>query len=134
MTTEEITAMQGRDFSKVERNLVFPMGIDHQTVEIPVESRYFDDEKQFAVKLESGTGSDVTQKSATVSIAGTKSAAQLAANAGSRAKVTNNLSTIRLGSPIDISTPKYTGRKDFDDFCGKNSYNSNKKHWEMRWD
>lgn len=134
MTTEEITAMQGRDFSKVERHLVFPMGIDHQTVEIPVESRYFDGEKQFAVKLEADTGSNVTQESATVSIAGTKNVELFAANEGSRTKVTNNLSTIRLGSPIDLSQYKYSGHNDVKKYCGTNSYNSGAKQWEMRWD
>ena len=65
------TAVEGRDFSKVDRALLFPFGIDHQTVEIPVETKYFTGEKNFEVTLENVASSKVTQERAVVSLRGT---------------------------------------------------------------
>lgn len=131
LTSEEVTAVQGRDFSKIERTLIFPMGIDHQTVEIPVESKYFDGEKQFNVKLEAGNGSVVRQDTAVVSIEGSKSS-ELAVMAAAAPRAAARLGDIRLGTAIDLSNPKCSGHDD-NYYGGNNHWESGNKQWLMEW-
>lgn len=134
LTTNSVTATEGRDFSPVDRHLVFPMGIDRQTVEIPVETKYFNGEKQFSLNLEAGNGSEVEENTATVTLQGTYSALQTPSvqSSVSGNASTARLSDIRLGEPIDLSKPLYKGNDD-NKFGGSNKYDSGKSAWFMQW-
>ncbi|MCR5206481.1 MAG: InlB B-repeat-containing protein [Lachnospiraceae bacterium] len=71
-TTGEGTAQMGRDYSEVNTELVFPFGVDHLTVNIPIRTEYLTGEGSFNLELTNGTGCTVGDISvATVYLDGT---------------------------------------------------------------
>ena len=54
--SEDITALEHRDYSKVHAELVFGMGINKRTVKIPIMSIYVNDESTFKPKLQETKG------------------------------------------------------------------------------
>lgn len=129
LTTESGSAQAGRDFSPVDMSVVFPMGIDKRTIEIPIRTDYFVGEADFSLKLEAVSGCEIGNGSAQVTMTGTAgadgSASTLAVEQSAR------LEDIVLGSPIDLS-----GSNDVTNsahFGGTNRYDSNGKEWVMQW-
>lgn len=60
--TEEITAKEGRDFSKVHAELVFGMGADKRTIKIPIMSDYVMNKATFILKLQEPKGALIGDK------------------------------------------------------------------------
>ena len=55
-TTGEGNAQIGRDYSQVDAELVFPFGVDHLTLDIPVRTEYLTGEGDFGLTLEPTAG------------------------------------------------------------------------------
>ena len=149
VTTGEGTAQAGRDYSEVDAELVFPFGVDHLTVTIPVRTDYLTGEGSFGLTLEPTAGCEVGETAdATVYLDGgytgkaTLYAAQntrmLSASGGatlmadSSAPVDeNNLSTYKTLSAINIRNPLKTESYGTG-FKGINAYNNN-GFWQTKW-
>ena len=56
VTTGEGTARSGRDYSEVDAELVFPFGVDHLSLDIPVRTEYLTGEGSFELALEPEAG------------------------------------------------------------------------------
>ena len=141
VTTGEGTAQVGRDYSEVDAELVFPFGVSHLTLDIPVRTEYLSGEGSFGLTLEPTAGCEVGETAdATVYLDGSytgKSSLYAAQNtrmlsasggatlmAASSAPVDeNNLSTYRTLDAIDVSKP-YRHLVDGKNFKGIDGYNS----------
>ena len=128
LSTEDGTAKGGRDYSEVRRELVFPFGVDSQTVEIPVRTSYFTGDADFTLKLQAVAGAVVTRNSATVTLTGTwdKDAPEETASLLGD----NTLSTVKLGTAVNVLAPYSTGNTDY--FGGANKADG--KEWYMHWE
>ena len=142
-TTGEGTAVAGRDYAEVERSLLFPFGVSSLTVEIPVRTEYFSGEADFALSLEAETGCTVDTGAATVTMTGTyapkpvlkaaaKDAPAQALASSSTTTDVNNLATLKVLDPIDISQPADSGHQD-NYYGGNNHYESGNKRWLLEW-
>lgn len=138
-TTGEGTATAGRDYSEVERSLLFPFGVSSLTVDIPVCTEYFSGEADFVLSLEAETGCTVGMGAATVTMAGTyapkttllsESAPALSSSSATTDR--NSLAAIRLLDPIDISQPVSSGHQD-NKYGGNNHYESGNNRWRLEW-
>ena len=66
VTTGEGTAQAGRDYSEVDSELVFPFGIDHLSLDIPVRTEYLSGEGSFELKLEPTAGCETGEQDTAV--------------------------------------------------------------------
>lgn len=129
LTAEGNTAQISRDFSAVDMDVVFPIGIDTRTVEIPIRTEYLVGEADFKLKLEAVDGCEITQDAATVTIVGsaglnTDDGVQLMA-----IEESGRVSDIVLGSALDLSNPVKKG--NYDHYDGSNRWTG--KEWYMEW-
>ena len=141
VTTGEGTARAGRDYSEVDAELVFPFGVDHLSLDIPVRTEYLTGEGSFGLALEPTAGC-VTGENDTAAVyldgSYTDKASLYAAQSGrtpnepgtatlmaeSSAPVDkNNLSTYKTLNAIDIRNPLKTETSG-SGFKGINAYNS----------
>ena len=51
VTTEDVTAIKGRDYSQVETTVAFPYGICERTINIPIRSDYIEDNAEFKIVM-----------------------------------------------------------------------------------
>ena len=56
LTTSDGTALNGRDYSRVDADVSFPFGVSERTIHIPVRSDWLYDRAEFILKLSGGTG------------------------------------------------------------------------------
>ncbi|MBO6267333.1 MAG: hypothetical protein J6M06_03785 [Synergistaceae bacterium] len=156
-TTGEGTAEMGRDYSQVDAELVFPFGVDHLSVTIPVRTEYLSGEGSFGLELVPDAGCELGETAnATVYIGGSytgkaslmmaaapklaavNNAPLLGAPGGSNVMVRNTLSTYRTLDEIDISKPdqKYTYSYGYfpRDFSGWNEYDGSAFHSKWKGD
>lgn len=151
-TTGEGTAQAGRDYAEVDSELVFPFGVDHLTLDIPVRTEYLSGEGSFGIALESVAGCEVGETAtATVTIQGTYTdkagllAAENAKLMGEDGYATlmagnnmssNNLSTIKTLDAIDLTKPFHNNSVNLENgedykFKGSNGWDS--AHWRLEW-
>lgn len=133
LTTENGSAQAGRDFSPVEMSVVFPMGIDKRTIEIPIRTDYFVGEADFSLKLEAVSGCEIGNGSAQVTMTGTAGAAETDDSVSplsveQSARVTD----IELGNSMNLSNPFKHGNSD-NHYGGSNYYNPSIPEWTMHW-
>ena len=123
VTTGEGIAEPGRDYSAVDAELVFPFGVDHLTLDIPVRTEYLSGTGDFELALEPAAGCETGENAAAVvylnggytgkaSLMMAEEGAKLAANnsaslgaSGGTTVVRNNLSTLKTLDAIDITKP-----------------------------
>ena len=157
-TTEEGSALAGRDYAEVDRTLLFPFGVDHLTVDIPVRTQYFTGDKDFCLKLTAESGCTVEEGNAIVRLRGTygeETADPDSDEQEEKVEVTgtgddeeltdeglfaasnaapiqsNTLGTIRTLPAIRLDQPK--DHWDVGHFAGENSYNAGDKRYVMKW-
>ena len=132
------TAEAGRDYSEVNREIVFPFGVSDMPLQIPVNTEYFTGEAGFELTVEPGVGCTVEAAEASVQLTGTGSAdtetseAASALRAGSRGQV-QSLTTVRTDPAIDlegtvIPDANYNRWNE-----GVYQYNTENKRWEIQW-
>ena len=138
-TTGEGTAVAGRDYSEVERSLLFPFGVSSLTVDIPVCTEYFIGEADFVLSLEAETGCTVGMGAATVTMTGASApkaslmfASKPVLASSSTTTDRNNLATLKVLDPIDISKPAASGHQD-NYYGGNNHYESGNQRWLLEW-
>ena len=136
LTTVNGSAQAGRDFSPVDMSVVFPMGIDKRTIEIPIRTEYFVGDADFGLKLEPVNGCEIDTESVTVTMTGTAGAADTVVSEDGEVSLmaieqSARVSDIELGNPIDLSNPAKKGNHSH--FGGTNTYNSSAKEWSMKW-
>ena len=133
LTTESGSAQAGRDFSPVDMSVVFPMGIDKRTIEIPIRTDYFVGEADFSLHLEAVSGCTIGNDSAQVTMTGT---AGTTAENGSASLLSveqsARVSDIELGTPISLANPVKVGSTSY--FGGSNYYDSGVPQWVERWE
>lgn len=129
LTTEGGSAQAGRDFSPVDMDVVFPMGIDKRTIDIPIRTEYITGDADFNLKLETVSDCVINQESAVVRIAGTAMQSEDISLAA--VEESARVSDIVLGKPIDLSKPVKTGQSNH--FGGANGYEAGNKQWRMMW-
>lgn len=156
-TTGEGTAEMGRDYSQVDTTLVFPFGVDHLSVTIPVRTEYLSGEGSFGLELVPDAGCELGETAnATVYIGGSytgkaslmmaaapklaavNNAPLLGAPGGSNTMVRNTLATYRTLDAVDLSKPLRSGAlrngslsHSDSGFTGWNCWNGNAFH--MKW-
>ncbi|MBE6864616.1 MAG: hypothetical protein E7495_08695 [Ruminococcus flavefaciens] len=150
-TTGEGNALAGRDYSEVDRALLFPFGVSKLTVDIPVRTEYFSGEGNFELELVPETACTVGTGNATVSFTGTYGQEQaeeevtdsLALSAVSSVRFLASapvsgaygLEHIEMGSDIDIKSPDTQWNTPCSDYCGTNAYDTKYAGgWHTRWD
>ena len=156
-TTGEGTAQAGRDYSEVDAELVFPFGISHLSINIPVRTEYLSGSGDFALALEPTAGCTVGENAtATVYLDGSytgKASLMMAQNtrtlnassggatlmaSGSGGDSdetptnTNNLSTYATFDAIDLSKPLSHGTVG-SSFSGKDHYVQSGDYYETMW-
>lgn len=137
LTTVNGSAQAGRDFSPVDMSVVFPMGIDKRTIEIPIRTEYFVGDADFGLKLEPVNGCEIGTESVTVTMTGTAGAADTVVSDDGEVSLmaieqSARVTDIELGNPIDLSNPAKKGNSD-NHYGGTNQYNSSAKEWSMKW-
>ena len=151
-TTGEGSAMMGRDYSEVERTLLFPFGVSHIIVDIPVRTDYFEGDADFGIELIADTGCEIESGKATVSMTGTYSSHTLTskavsaplANADSTTAesettestggtVMEDLTKVKTYGSLDVSKPYKHGHED-NKYGGHNEYDTSKKWWKIDWE
>lgn len=137
LTTVNGSAQAGRDFSPVDMSVVFPMGIDRRTIEIPIRTEYFVGNADFGLKLEPVNGCEIGTESVTVTMTGTAGAVNTAENEDGEISLmaveqSARVTDIELGDPINLSNPAKKGNHNH--FDGINQYTSSKKEWKMQWE
>lgn len=96
LVTNDGTAKNGTDYSKVETNVVFPFGITTRTVYIPVNNENLKSSKSFTLELKDPMkGTKITQGKATANLALKNKAALMS-------KEAKNSSKLKLGPAIDL--------------------------------
>ena len=99
--TGEGTAVGSRDYSEVNREILFPFGVSEMPLQIPVSTANFDGEATFTLKLDAGTGCTVSEQEAVVTLVGEKAAqpsentAVLESGSGARGSSFNSLTSVR---------------------------------------
>ena len=137
LTAKGGTAQAGRDFSPVDMDVVFPIGIDRQTVEIPIRTEYISGSADFSLTLQKVDNCTISQSSADVRITGTLGMPRTAQQGGDDGielfaiQQSNRVSDIVLGNAIDLANPIKKGTSNH--FGGKNYYDSNGKWWTTKW-
>ncbi len=135
------TAEAGRDYAEVDRELFFPFGIDHQDVQIPVRTEYFNGEADFGLQL-TPVSLCTVENEAKVVLTGTMGTQSRAAadadvpvlrDTEDDDAVINSLLTVKTLSPIDVSNPSRLTQSTASDFNGHNQYDSDKNAWAMDW-
>ena len=66
LDSEDITAIQGRDYSEVHTKVVFGMGLTKRHINIPVVSTHINKSASFKLKLQEAEGAEVGEKGTTV--------------------------------------------------------------------
>ena len=162
-TTEEGSALAGRDYAEVDRTLLFPFGVDHLTVDIPVRTQYFTGDKDFCLKLTAESGCTVEEGNAIVRLRGTygeETADPDSHEQEEKVEVTgtgadeeltdeglfaasnaapiqsNTLGTIRMLPAIRLDQPKWHYNEGYHgegNFGGDNYYNTGDKRYVMKW-
>ncbi len=132
LTTENGTAQAGRDFSPVDMDVVFPMGIDTRKIEIPVRREYIAGSADFKLKLTADEMCEIDGGEATVTINGTMGIVDDDDDTSLMA-ITESYSVndIVLGEPLDLSKTDTTGASDHSD--SSNYYDTNEKTYKLRW-
>ncbi len=102
LTTADGSARTGRDFSPVDMDVVFPIGIDTRRIEIPIRGDYIAGEADFKLKLEESEMCEITTPEAAVTIKGTLGTSDSDISL-SAIEESGRVSDIVLGDPIDIS-------------------------------
>ena len=64
--SEDITAKEGKDYSKVHAKLVFGMGANKRTVKIPIMSEFISSSATFKLKLQEPVGALIGDKAETI--------------------------------------------------------------------
>ncbi len=111
LTAKGGTAQAGRDFSLVDMDVVFPIGIDRQTVEIPIRTEYISGSADFSLTLQEVDNCTISQSSADVRITGTLGTSRTAQQGGDDGielfaiQQSNRVSDIVLGNAIDLANP-----------------------------
>ena len=118
-------ALVGRDFSPVDTDVVFPIGIDKRTIEIPIRSDYLNEDADITLTLDEPSDCTVTMDSCKISLTAAK-ASRLAAGAAEQAF---SLSDVVVGDPVPINSPIVTGHSNHYD--GNNYYDGSR--WDMMW-
>ena len=126
------TAEQGRDYAGVDREILFPFGVDEVPLQIPVNTDCFDGDADFDLTLEAGNGCTVAAGETKVTLSGTYDGTDAAEPVALRGGTVQNLNTTRLLQEIPISTPVKSGNED-NYFGGTNSYNSGSNRWDIQW-
>ena len=156
-TTGEGTAQAGRDYSEADAELVFPFGIDHLTLTIPVRTEYLAGTGWFGLALEPVAGCEAGENAtATVTIQGTYTDkagllaaenaklmsadgnALLMAAAPSSYTAQNSLSTLKTLSAIDLKNPAKHGVQSLTEnawptFKGTDLYKEGEGYYETQW-
>ncbi|MCR5357560.1 MAG: hypothetical protein K6E63_09200 [Lachnospiraceae bacterium] len=70
-TTDEGSALVGRDYAKVDTTMFFPFGISSLDLDIPVRTAYFNGEKDFFLELTPESGCSVEQSVTRITLEGT---------------------------------------------------------------
>ena len=127
------SAVAGRDYSEVDREIFFPFGVSEFPLQIPVSTAYFDGDASFTLELEAGDGCTVGgNTTAEVTLHGDSSARPEGTEPGLQGDVVQSLITLRTGPEVPVATPYEAGNED-DDFEGTNAYDSATSSWRMQW-
>ena len=155
VTTGEGTAQAGRDYSEVDSELVFPFGVDHLSLDIPVRTEYLSGEGNFELKLEPTAGCETgEQDTAVVYLDGAytgkaslkaaqtvqmlnasgSSALTAAGSSSDTAKDVNTLQTVATNGSMGISSWKDLGFiQDITNFRGSNGWRDDWGGYLLEW-
>ncbi|MBR4720577.1 MAG: S-layer homology domain-containing protein [Clostridia bacterium] len=135
LTSEAGTAVAGRDFSPVDKEIVFPFGITKQTVDIPIRQEYLKSDADFTLKLEAVQNAKIAGGEAKVTIKpASKDASLMSKNDDSvelMAEKAYSVTDIVTGDGLTVSSPSKTGESQY--FDGINGWRSG-DHWDLMWD
>ena len=127
------TAQAGRDYSAMDRQILFPFGVSEVPVEIPVSTANFDGKADFTLELTAGAGCTVAENgTAEVTLLGDKAEQRNAAGTGLQNDVVQSLITVRTDGEISIMNKWDAGNED-NEFEGTNGYDSSTDSWRMQW-
>lgn len=136
------TATAGRDYSEVNREILFPFGVSDVPLQIPVDTSHFDGEADFRLTLEAGVDCETAESDATVVLTGAGSAGDAARESAAlrTTGVEQTLTLVKTDDPIDLNNPEKSGYNVVVNpdnlgevhFTGHNQY-SDSGWWEMDW-
>lgn len=134
LTAESVTAQAGRDFSPIDMDVVFPMGIDKRRIEIPVRQEYIAGSAAFKLKLETSEMCEIDGGEAAVTIDGTLGIVDDDSDISlSAIQESNRVSDIVLAdNALDLSKPAKTGSTDHS--TSQNYYDSKNKYYRLMWE
>lgn len=130
VTNEALSALAGRDFSPVDKELAFPFGISKMTVDIPIRHDYLTEDADFLLKLEAKQNAEIAGGEAHVTITPKAADTSLMSAEGAdgegnvelMAERSYTVEDIVLGETIDHLKPsshgKWFGCEGFKGICG----------------
>lgn len=132
LTTEEISAQAGRDFSPVDMSVTFPMGIDKRTINIPVCKDYITKDSEFLLKLKSNYKANISDDEKTVTL--TPDAADEPEEQSSETSILaasnfRSLSTVKYANSISLTSA--VDNSSDDHMTGSNGWTGNE--WKLEW-
>lgn len=128
LTTEELTAKTGRDFSPVDMSVTFPMGIDKRTIDIPICMDYVTKDAEFNLKLSSNYGADVKTAEKKIILQYEKKA-ETASSSVQVVSEARNLATRKYGDAINVLSPSSWSSDDRQ----HGSNNACGSAWRLEW-
>ncbi|MBQ6569018.1 MAG: hypothetical protein IJL87_02035, partial [Clostridia bacterium] len=137
LTSEAGTAVAGRDFSPVDKELAFPFGITKQTVDIPIRQEYLKSDANFTLRLEDAENAEIVDGEAYVTIKPKAADISLMSaedddSVSLMAERAYTVEDVITGESVDVSKPKGHGTSRGHDFCGDNGWDGDS--WDLMWD
>ena len=136
LDTEDITAVSGRDYSKVHAQVIFGMGINKRTVKIPISSYYIDNVSTFRLLLQEAKGALIGERQSTICSIKKSDKSFVIPTKKSKTDSKNNIQTFGLSEEeqqeIKNRGISYTDVRDGEDYDLDSIILGNKMNFQAR--
>lgn len=123
VSRQDGTAVEGRDFSKVETDVLFPMGAPATQITIPISTDWLTADADFSLELEPVVNAEVEAPTKRVEL-----------KAGETVTVERNLGTANVNEDAKMDLTKPSGTRHSGNFDGILGYNAETKSYQMQWE
>ena len=106
LTTSDGTALNGRDYSRVDADVSFPFGVSERTIHIPVRSDWLYDRAEFILTLSGGTGcavGEIAEARGVIEADSESFVMTAAAPEDGEGKLMVDAGGVKVGEPIDLA-------------------------------
>lgn len=121
-TKPDGTAVEGRDFSEVETDVLFPMGAPATSLTVPINTAYLEEDADFTLELEPVANAEVETPTTRVELKATPAETY-----------ERNLTTVCVNPDLDSVKDRLVSTRHSGNFAGLLGYNDAAGAFEMKW-